>query len=148
MEPQGPKIAEGRDSEIFDHGPGKVLRVPFDGRSLEAEARAMAYARAHGYPVPEVHDAGTGYLVMDRVDGPTMLDDASAHPWRLWSYGRTLAALHRRLHAIPGPDWLPEAPRPGSALLHRDLHPLNVLMSTHGPVVIDWANAEIGRAHV
>jgi aminoglycoside phosphotransferase len=76
VQPLGPKIAEGRDSEIFDHGPGRVLRIARDGRSLESEAEIMTYVRSQGYPVPDVHEAGDGYLVMDRIDGPTMLDDA------------------------------------------------------------------------
>lgn len=45
MQPAGPKIAEGRDSEIFEHGPGKVLRVARDGRSLVAEAEIMRLDR-------------------------------------------------------------------------------------------------------
>lgn len=144
MDPIGPKLAEGRDSEIFEHGPGRVLRRARDGRSLEAEARVMAYVGEHGYPVPAVHDAGEGYLVMDRVDGRPMLDLAAAPPFPLRRYGRMLADLHNRLHEIPGPDWLPEAPLAGDRLVHRDLHPLNVLMTVDGPVVIDWANASRG----
>jgi hypothetical protein len=34
-------------------------------------------------------------LVMERVEGPTMLGDLAAHPWRLASHARTLATLHR-----------------------------------------------------
>lgn len=142
MQPIGPKLAEGRDSEIFEHGAGRVLRIARDGRSLEHEADIMRFARDHGYPVPAVHDAGDGFLVMDRVDGPTMLADAV--PFRFGRNGRILAALHRQLHAIPAPAWLPEAPLPGDRLVHRDLHPLNVIMSAQGPVVIDWANAARG----
>ena len=104
----------------------------------------MRYARDHGYPVPEVHDAGEGYLVMDRVDGPTMIDAAIRRPLRLGGYGRMLAGLHERLHAIEAPDGLPEARLTGDRLLHRDLHPLNVLLTADGPVVIDWANAAKG----
>lgn len=142
MKPIGPKIAEGRDSEIYDHGPGLVLRVARDGRSLEREARVMRYAREHDYPVPEVHDAGDGYLVMGRVDGKPMLDDAI--PFRIGRSAKVLADLHRRLHEIPAPDWLAQAPVPGDRLVHRDLHPLNVLVTASGPVVIDWANASAG----
>ena len=142
MKPIGPKIAEGRDSEIFEHGVGKVLRVARDGRSLESEARVMQYAREHEYPVPAVHDAGEGYLVMDRVDGVPMFDDAI--PVRIGRNGKLLAALHEQLHAIPAPDWLPIAPVPGDRLVHRDLHPLNVLVTANGPVVIDWSNASAG----
>ena len=143
MEPLGPKIAEGRDSEIYEHGPGKVMRIARDLRSLVGEAEVMSYVRSHGYPAPEVHDAGEGYLVMDRVDGPTMLEDAV--PLRIGRNAKLLASLHERLHRIPAPPWLHrEAPVAGDRLVHRDLHPLNVLITAHGPVVIDWANASRG----
>lgn len=144
MQPRGPKLAEGRDSEIFDHGSGLVLRRSRDGRSLVREAEVMRYALDAGYPVPEVHDAGEGYLVMDRVDGPTLLDVAVRHPLRLGEFGRLLADLHRRLHDIPALPGLPQAGVPGDRLLHRDLHPLNVLMPEGGAVVIDWSNAAAG----
>lgn len=144
LEPIGPKLAEGRDSEIYEHGPGRVLRVARDGRSLVAEAEVMRYARRHGYPVPEVHDAGEGYLVMDRLVGPTMSDAALKRPWRIGSFGRVLADLQQRLHAIPAPPDVPGVAVPGDALLHRDLHPMNVLMTAAGPVVIDWSNAARG----
>jgi aminoglycoside phosphotransferase (APT) family kinase protein len=144
VEPLGPKLAEGRDSEIFEHGPGRVLRRSRDGRSLVSEAEIMRYVLDAGYPVPRVHDAGEGFLVMDRVDGPSMLDVAARHPWRLGEYGRLLADLHRQLHDLPAPPGLPSAGVPGDRLLHRDLHPLNVLMPEGGPVVIDWANCAAG----
>jgi aminoglycoside phosphotransferase (APT) family kinase protein len=144
MEPIGPKLAEGRDSEIFEHGPGRVLRRARDGRSLVPEAEVMRYVLAAGYPVPAVHDAGEGWLVMDRLDGPTMLDAAVSRPWRIGAYGRLLADLHRRLHALAAPAGLPVAGVPGDRLVHRDLHPLNVLMTARGPVVVDWANAAAG----
>jgi len=143
MEPLGPKIAEGRDSEIYDHGPGKVVRIARDGRSLVGEAEVMSYVRSKGFPAPRVYDAGEGYLVMDRVDGPTMLDDAI--PFRIGRNARLLATLHERLHRIPAPSWLSrEAPVSGDRLVHRDLHPLNVLITPNGPVVIDWSNASRG----
>ena len=82
---------------------------------------------------------------MDRLAGPTMLKSALTHPQRIGSYGRLLARLHIQLHQIEAPDWLTtEAAVRGDCLLHRDLHPLNVLMTKRGPVVIDWANAARG----
>lgn len=144
MEPVGPKIAEGRDSEIFEHGPGRVLRIARDGRSLEAEAEIMRYARSQSYPCPAVHDAGEGFLVMDRLEGPTMLDVLGTPPFPLRRSGRMLADLHRRLHQIPAPPGVRMAPLPGDRLVHRDLHPANVILTTDGPVVIDWANASAG----
>jgi aminoglycoside phosphotransferase (APT) family kinase protein len=143
MEPIGPKIAEGRDAVIHDHGPGRVLRLARDGRSLVEEAEVMTYVRTRGFPAPEVFDAGAGYLLMERVDGPTMLTDAL--PLRIRRAARTLAGLHRQLHRIDAPTWLTAtAPLHGSRLLHRDLHPMNVIVSDSGPVVIDWANASRG----
>lgn len=144
MEPIGPKIAEGRDSEIFEHGPGRVLRLARDGRSLEAEAEIMRHVRSHGYPCPEVHDAGDGYLVMDRLEGPTMMEAVGRPPFPLRRSGHLLAELHQRLHQIPAPPGIRVAPLPGDRLVHRDLHPLNVIMTPDGPMVIDWANASAG----
>lgn len=144
MEPIGPKIAEGRDSEIFDHGPGKVLRRARDGRSLAAEAEIMRYVRSRGYPCPEVHDAGDGYLVMDRLQGPTMMDVVGRPPFPLRRSGHLLAELHHQLHRIPAPPGVRDAPLPGDRLVHRDLHPMNVMMTPDGPMVIDWANASAG----
>ncbi len=144
MKPIGPKLAEGRDSEIFEHGSGKVLRLARDGRSLVAEADIMRHVRSHGYPCPEVYDAGDGYLVMDRLDGPTMMHAAGRPPFPLRRSGRLLAELHDRLHRIPAPSGIREAPVPGDRMLHRDLHPMNVMMTPDGPMVIDWSNASAG----
>ena len=144
MEPIGPKIAEGRDSEIFEHGPGKVLRVARDGRSLEAEAEIMRYVRSRDYPCPEVYDAGDGYLVMDRLEGPTMMELVGRPPFPLRRSGHLLADLHQRLHQIPAPPGIRAAPLPGDWVVHSDLHPLNVMMTPDGPMVIDWANASAG----
>jgi hypothetical protein len=101
MEPIGPRIASGRDSEIFEHGPGKVLRRVHDGRSMAAEAAIMGHVRSHGYPCPQVHDAGDGYLVMDRLEGPTMMTVVGRPPFPLRRSGHVLAELHDRLHRIP-----------------------------------------------
>jgi aminoglycoside phosphotransferase (APT) family kinase protein len=144
VKPLGPKLAEGRDSEIFEHGPGLVIRVARDGRSLVQEAEVMRHVRSHGYPVPEVRDAGDGYLVMDRVDGPTMLEVATRPPFRIRRWALVLADLHDRLHDIPAPDGLPGARLPGDRMLHLDLHPLNVIVGPDGPVVVDWTNARRG----
>jgi aminoglycoside phosphotransferase (APT) family kinase protein len=111
------------------------------------EARTMEYARTHGYPVPaveEISDDGTS-LVMERIDGPSMVAAMSRKPWTVRRQGTVLAYLHRRLHQIPAPSFLPSAPvGAGDRLVHLDLHPLNVIISRNGPVVIDWPNAARG----
>ena len=125
-------LAEGRACEIFDLGDGRVLRR-FKRRGDPAfEARVMEHARAHGFPVPAVHEVRADSLVLERVEGPTMLEAVE-----LERDASELARLHEQLHEIP---------YEGGALLHRDLHPANVILSPAGPVVIDWTNAAAGDA--
>jgi len=143
-------LASGRDGDIFEYAPGLVLRRARDGRSIAGEARTMRYAAEHGYPVPRVEEvrAGGTEIVMERIDGPIMADAMVRPPWKLGDHLRILADLHDRLHAIPAPDWLAVMPAAttegGDRFLHLDLHPLNVIMSANGPVVIDWPNARRG----
>jgi aminoglycoside phosphotransferase (APT) family kinase protein len=71
-----------------------------------------------------------------------MVAAMSKRPWTISRQGRVLAELHHRLHHLAAPDWLPDAPvGEGDRLLHLDLHPLNVMLSPKGPVVIDWTSA-------
>ena len=128
-------IAAGRASEILDLGDGRVLRRFKRGGNPAREAEVMEHARAHGFPVPAVFEVRDGALVLELVDGRTMAADLGRHPWRLDRHARTLAGLHARLHKIP---------YEGERLLHLDLHPENVLLSSRGPVVIDWTNAQAG----
>lgn len=144
---EGAPVAEGRDSQMFEAGPGRLLRRARSGRSIEFEAQVMSYAREHGFPVPKIFEvrAGGTEIVMERVDGPTMADVMLKRPWTLGSHARMLADLHDRLHAIPAPRFVGfRSMGGGDRLLHLDLHPLNVMMSARGPVVIDWANAAAG----
>ena len=143
----GPLLASGRDGDIFEFGPRLVLRRARSGRVIEPEARTIAYAREHGYPVPEIHEvrAGGTEIVMERIDGPMMMDAMIRKPWRMGRYTRMLADLHDRLHVIPAPDWLPVIDD-GDRLLHLDLHPMNVMLTASGPIVIDWPNAARGDA--
>jgi len=142
----GAQLTAGRDNTIFAVGEDRVLRRAPDRRSFVAEARAMEQVAAAGYPVPRVHRVAPGEMVLDRVPGPTMLDDLSRRPWRLAAHARLLADLHQRLHRIPAPDDLRVAPVPGPVVVHLDLHPQNVILSPSGPVVIDWTNVARGTA--
>src|SRR4051812_6590143 len=138
----GRLLAQGRECDIFEYGPAHVLRRARRGYSLEPEARVMRYVRDQGFPVPSVDDMldDGRDMVIERVDGPSLVDEMMHKPWTMRSCGRTLAALHKQLHAINAPEWVPVY-GDGNALVHFDLHPLNVLLGQDGPVVIDWANA-------
>lgn len=151
MRAVGRLLASGRDADIFEYGSGSVLRRARDGRSLAAEARTMEYLHAQGYPVPaveEISDDGAD-LVLERVHGPSMVDALARAPWTLRRHAAVLADLHRQLHEIGPPAFLPPAPvGRGDHFLHLDLHPLNVLMSSSGPIVIDWTGACVGNPDV
>jgi tRNA A-37 threonylcarbamoyl transferase component Bud32 len=167
----GRLIGRGRNANVYDIGGGRVLRRYRDGRPrrlVATEAEVMTHARAHGVPVPEVFDVSESEIVMERATGPTMLDVVARRPWTVRSTARLVAELHALVHAVPALDWLPApfsdragsvgtgsveeaedvsaANGHGQSLLHRDLHPLNVIMTADGPMIIDWEGAARGLA--
>lgn len=112
-------------------------------------------------------DGRTGILY-ERVNGDSMLQIGKARPWLLSRMARTLAELHTRIHAqdatgfgglseslretIEQVDDLPPRLRAGvlklldrlpdgKRLCHFDFHPDQVLMTSSGPVIIDWMTA-------
>ncbi len=125
-------------------------------RSMEREAAVMQWVHEQGYPCPTVYEVLEQGLVMDRIEGVSMLDDLVSHPFRLRRHATLLADLHGWLHHLRVPDGeatndgdarLPELPHlfgAGTSLLHGDLHPGNILLTLDGPVVIDWTNASVG----
>jgi hypothetical protein len=142
----GRLIGSGRAADVFDLGGGRVLRRYREGEGGDTppEATVMELARAHGYPVPEVYEASGRDLVLERIDGPTMMADIARRPWRVARHGKTLGELHARLHRIEAPADLRSPLGRGDRLVHTDMHPENVLLSPRGPVVIDWSNAARG----
>ena len=103
----------------------------------------MRYVREHGYPAPEIVSVDGTDMVLERATGSTMRVDLAHRPWMLLAHARLLADLHRRLHRISAPAWLP-AIGAGGSVIHLDLHPENVLLHGNGALVIDWANARAG----
>jgi tRNA A-37 threonylcarbamoyl transferase component Bud32 len=141
-------LARGRAADVFAAGPGRVLRRYREGEGGDpaVEGTVMEYAHSHGFPVPAVHDVSGRDLILERLDGPTMLADLARRPWLVRRHGQTLAELHRRLHNIPAPNGLRAPFGRGEHLAHFDLHPDNVILTPRGPFVIDWANASRGEA--
>ena len=143
---QGALIARGRSADIFEYGDGKVLRRLRDGRTVSVhEPIVMRAVRAAGYPVPEVFDVDGGDMVIERVVGVDMVKGIERRPWRARRYGRMLADLHRRLSEIAcDTAQVPEAYGAPEVYVHGDLHPMNVILTDAGPVVIDWEGARVG----
>ena len=140
------------------------------------EAARTAAAHAAGAPAPEVHGLvnidGRHGIVMTQVDADSLVDVAALEPLRLTSYAKVFADVHhqilshesddlppigdelrRKIRAADVPaatrnaalDVVAAAPD-GSAVLHGDYHPGNVLMAPDGPIAIDWVNASRGPA--
>ena len=176
--PATARIGVGRTAEVFAWGEGRALKLfrPWvPAPWVEHERRVTAAAHDAGLPAPAVFGLeeamGRRGIVMERVEGPSLLQLVQAHPWRVTSVGRQLAEVHAALHArcAPGLPSLPERLREGisraalcapvqrraeaalgrlpagEAVCHGDLHPDNVVLTRRGPVVIDWSEAAAGH---
>jgi aminoglycoside phosphotransferase (APT) family kinase protein len=171
-------LGAGREAEVFEWDEGRVLRLardPSRTRMVEREALALEAAHAAGAPVPAVYGQllvdGRPGVVIDRVDGPDLLQLLGRRPWRLRWVASTLGREHAEIHGVRAPDGLPslrddlrarlqsslvpedvraralerldELPD-GDRLIHGDFHPANVLCTSQGCVVIDWTNGSRG----
>lgn len=179
----GAVVARGSRSTVHRYGRGAVVKVPHADTPagwVAYEARYTKAVRAAGAPVPRllaIEDLdGRPVSVWEHVDGPSLWQRIVDRPAQAEAAGTALAALHRRLMALPAPVALPRQAdrlrakvrlaagavdpgltavldlvpqRPGPACLcHGDLHPSNVLLSAEGPVVVDWFDASCGDAVV
>lgn len=111
-------------------------------------------------------------IVYERIDGPSMLEEVARHPSRIVSLAHQFAdlqlAMHRRveMELPPGRELLTRlirnAPRLSDAIkeqllgkmeqlpdedgiCHGDYHPDNILMTSRGPIVIDWMSVTRGH---
>ena len=107
-------------------------------------------------------------VVYERLDGPSMLDYMAAHPVEIPALARQFADLHAQMHEtvrhelpsqregfVEAVEYAPQLPAElkqgvlqrleqlpdGLAICHGDYHPGNLVMTSHGPVVIDWMSA-------
>ena len=181
MTDKGPLIGRGRAAEVFAWKGNLVVKLLLPGGlTAHAEHEASVTQAAHnaGLPVPAVEGVvevdGRPGIIFERVDGPSMLEEVTSRPWKVWHLARTLADLHVRMHACKLPDlpslkaeleeWFrsdERLPAPireasqkalellpeGDVLCHGDFHPDNITMTARGPVIIDWPLAHRGDRH-
>jgi Ser/Thr protein kinase RdoA (MazF antagonist) len=171
----GEKIGEGASADIHVWAPGqivKLFKVGASPRFGRHEARMTRAAFAAGAPevFDEVTVEGRFGIVLQRLDGPTLLQLLQTRAVTSEQVGAILATLYKSVHKTPPPpdvlplrgwidavsqssrDILPEHIATGvltlidrlpleDGLCHADLHPGNVIMTADGPRIIDWACA-------
>ena len=139
--------------------------VEYEARIAGAVHEAGIPSPARG----EIVDVdGRRGLVYERLEGISMLEEMNTRPWTFLKHARSLADLQVQIHrqSIAGlPSYkdslqsniqrtealggelrekalaLLEALPDGQSLCHGDFHPGNILLTRHGPVVIDWMTA-------
>ncbi|HLB67660.1 MAG TPA: aminoglycoside phosphotransferase family protein [Thermoplasmata archaeon] len=111
-------------------------------------------------------------IVLERIDAPSMLDLLVSNMGTGERWARVLAEVHANIHRLTVPDPPSQRDRlerviragdsldagakqavlsalerlpDGHAICHGDLHPGNVLITSRGPVVIDWIDATVGN---
>lgn len=177
---KGKKIGSGWTAQVFEAGEGRAVKLfaPWVQNAwVEHEYRSMRYAYENGLPVPRAdelrNDGNRCSIIMERIQGHSMMRDTMfCQHSKLALYGRILADLQVRIHAVKAPAKIPaihqkleqrinsasELPSavkeaalailkdlsPGDVLCHFDLHVNNIIMSPSGPVVIDWTGAVQG----
>ncbi|GAA2139881.1 phosphotransferase [Glycomyces algeriensis] len=147
-------LASGRASAVYAIDERTVLRR--SGFDIVNEVRLMRYLRERGYPVPEVYAADGREMRMERLHGPTLAHELTTGRVGPAQCAEFIRNLHNELHRIEPPAWLATQARgvdltggaTGHAVLHLDLHPENILLTDHGPQVIDWTNAAAGDPEI
>ena len=170
----GEKIGEGGSADVHAWAPGQVVKLFKAGVSRRLgrhEARMTRAVFAAGAPAPEVFGEvtleGRFGIVLQRLDGPTLLQLTRTGAMTFAQAGAILASLCLSVHKTPPPPEVPlparldgrlvaglrrhvpehiapgilaliERLQPGDELCHGDLHPGNVIMTAEGPRLIDW----------
>ncbi|MDX1497353.1 MAG: aminoglycoside phosphotransferase family protein [Salinisphaeraceae bacterium] len=175
----GSLIGTGRVADVYAWGDHQVLKVFRNGTTLSQIEQEAALGRAiyqAGLPVPKTYQIiktdGRYGIVFERINGPSMLAEMSAKPWKLFQYARLMAELHVAVHdvVVPGlPSQREQLQRriqgsgalsipqkevalstldrlpDNNKLTHGDFHPDNIVMMPDGPIIIDWATASQGN---
>ena len=116
---------------------------------------------------------GRAGIVLERLRGETILQLLRRRPWEILQLMRQFASLHRELHQCEIPelrpyrdvlamqiqnapglaeadknrlhDHLQDLPLDRQMVCHGDFHPDNIMLTSRGPVVIDWMAACSGE---
>lgn len=158
---------DGQVLKLFNRG------VAGSTAEYEANLTRIVYATGLPVPAAGeiVEIDGRFGLVYERIEGVSMLEALMKQPWKFSIYARQLAELQADMHKRRVPEmpsqvdrlrWkigdtelLPQDIRQAALkalermpeedrLCHGDFHPGNILLTAHGPVIIDWIDASRG----
>ena len=122
------KVYRARDTRLGRAVAIKILTTRFEAR-FEREARAIS-ALNHPH-ICTLYDVGPGYLVMELIEGETLLSRLrkGAFSFDLVSrYGAQIAGALAAAHTL--------------GIVHRDLKPGNVMLGVNGAKVLDFGLAK------
>lgn len=146
---------------------------PADIALREAEITQAVYQAGLPAPAVEgvIEVDGRTGIVFERIDGPLLANILMRKPWQLFRLARVMANLHAATHSCKLPELpslrkrlkdristvttLPESIKEaileiisglpdGSSVCHGDLHAGNIILSSRGPIIIDWVAASQG----
>ncbi len=174
-------IARGGQADIYELGGDRVLRVIRDGKYrelAETEYSVLCALHENGRDVPKPYEFtsadGKPALVVERIQGPSMLEAIGKDPIHMRRWAREFARLH---HAVLLPADIPNVRKgtdreryllnhselldtrmrefastlhdslpDGDILCHADFHPGNILIGNGRYYIIDWFGAYAGSA--
>ena len=177
-----PLLARGGQADIFGCGEDRVIRVgrrPQDMERLRYEYKVYSLLGGTAVPVPRVFELSTmegrTAIVMERLPGPSMMDELRARPFSARARAGELAELHSTVLATEVPPGLTDvkdkarhcvrraealdagtrdyivgivAGLPdGRSLCHGDFHPGNIMRRNGESCIIDWSAASVGDMH-
>lgn len=172
-------LAQGGQAEIYEFEQEKVIRVlrnKEDEEYLKVEMYIMKSLKERNKPVPKVYDflkiEDRPSVIMEKLEGDTMLTDIRKNPLKLLKNAEKLAKLHievtdsseglqilsvndRAKHLISKAEKLDdnlkefifnilsELPRVNH-ICHGDFHPGNIIIAEGNHYIIDWFGATSG----
>lgn len=177
-----PLLARGGQAEIYAFGEGRVLRFPTRPRDFDriryeyAVYRMLAGSRVS---VPAVYELlevdGAPAIVMERIDGSSMMDQIRRNPLSAGRRAIELAKLHHQVlgthaeapvretrsnarYCVQASQRLPDELKAevirildklpdGDCLCHGDFHPGNIICRDRSDYIIDWSGSSKGDCH-
>lgn len=173
-------LAQGGQAEIYELDKYKVIRVlrsKEDEENLKAEMAIMKLLKEKGKAVPKVYEYlkidGRPSVIMERLNGETMLEEMKRKPFELLKQAKKFAKLHievtdsaeglgiisindRAAYLVPKAEMLDkelkkfvleilnQLPR-GNDICHGDFHPGNIIIANGQYYVIDWSGVTSGE---